>query len=143
MAVPNGEGASRCSSSGDAQGFVGWLARHPLNKSDLFQAQVFGLHYGRARRSMVEVVPDADGLYRIRWPSGELSRSANLTRCRDAARCWAEGVMLTEHRKMNGARRLKSLDNFSWSASPMRKNDLRGSMVISDTTTAGMGVASS
>jgi hypothetical protein len=66
-------------------------------------------------------VPDADSsLYRIAWPDIGLSPLANLTRCMDAARQWAEQKVLTEDRKNTAGRRLKSLDNFTWSASPAR-----------------------
>jgi hypothetical protein len=46
-----------------------------------------------------------------------LSDLANLTRCKSAAREWAERKVVIEDQKTNTARRLKSLDNFSWSSS--------------------------
>lgn len=86
-----------------------WLAR-----------KVWSLHRGRSRKAIVRVVPDADSpRYRIAWPDG-LSPPANLTRCKDAARQWAERKVLTEDRKNTAGRRLKLLENFSWSASPIR-----------------------
>jgi hypothetical protein len=84
-------------------------------------SQVWWLNHGQAH--VVHVVPD-DGspLYRIAWPDIGPSPPANLTRCMDAGRQWAERQFLTEHRNLGDARRLKSLSNFSWSASPMRLN---------------------
>jgi hypothetical protein len=70
---------------------------------------------------LVRVVPDSDSpLYRIAWPDIGLSPTANLSRCLDAARAWAEWKAITEDRKNNAARRLKSLNNMSWAAAPMR-----------------------
>ena len=93
------------------------------SKSSNSHPQVWSLHRGRSRASVVRVVrDDASQLFRIAWPDIGLSASANLTRCKDAAREWAESAFLTEHRKKSGARRLKSLDNFSWSSSPVRLN---------------------
>ena len=45
------------------------------------------LHYGDATRPLAEIVADAlwPGMYRIAWPSGELSDLASLTRAKDAA----------------------------------------------------------
>jgi hypothetical protein len=50
---------------------------------------------------------------------------ANLTRCKAAAREWAERNVVLEDRKTSAARRLKSLDNFWWSSSCVAQN-LRG-----------------
>jgi hypothetical protein len=85
---------------------------------------VHRLHHGRSKRPILEVIPDSTstGLYRIAWPDIGLSETANLTRCKQAALEWAEQRFLTECRKMSGARRLKSLNNFWWSASPVRQN---------------------
>jgi hypothetical protein len=81
------------------------------------------LHRGRSRRVLVRVVPDCCGLYRIEWPDCGLSDLANLTRCKAAAREWAERNAILEDRKNNAARRLKSLDNFWWSSSYIAQND--------------------
>jgi hypothetical protein len=45
------------------------------------------LHYGSARTPIALVVSESvyPGMYRIRWPSGELSDLANLARAKDAA----------------------------------------------------------
>ena len=76
------------------------------------------LHYGRSRRELVRVVP-CGPLCRVEWPDIGLSQPANLTRCKAAALEWAETQALTKDRKNNAARRLKSLDNFWWSSSPI------------------------
>ena len=78
---------------------------------------VYSLHRGRSRRVLVRVVSDPSGLYRIEWPDLGLSDLANLTRCKAAAREWAERNAVLEDRKTSAARRLKSLDNFWWSSS--------------------------
>ncbi|HYI26319.1 MAG TPA: hypothetical protein VD863_00555, partial [Bradyrhizobium sp.] len=39
MSCRNGEGAPRCVDSGDAQGIVGWRARHRSNNADQSQTQ--------------------------------------------------------------------------------------------------------
>jgi hypothetical protein len=46
-----------------------------------------GLHYASAKHPLAEVVPDANwsGMWRVRWPDGQLSDMANLTRAKDAA----------------------------------------------------------
>ena len=77
-------------------------------------------HGGRA---LVRIVPDGK-LWRIEWPDIGLSPAVNLTRARDAARLWAESKMLRDLRKNGAERALKSLDNFSWSSSPMRKSEV-------------------
>jgi hypothetical protein len=84
---------------------------------------VYTLHRGRSRRALVRVIPDRSGLYRIEWPDIGLSDLANLTRCKAAALEWAERKVVTEDRKTNAARRLKSLDNFSWSKSYIAQNE--------------------
>jgi hypothetical protein len=78
------------------------------------------LNDGRGR-ALVGLVPD-EKLWRIEWPDTGLSDVVNLTRAKDAARLWAERQVITEDRKTNAARRLKSLDNFSWSSSPVRNS---------------------
>jgi hypothetical protein len=57
-------------------------------------------------------------LWRVVWPDIGPSPPGNLSRCMDAAQQWAERSFVTEHRKNGAARSLKSLGNFSWSASP-------------------------
>ena len=76
---------------------------------------VYSLHRGRSRRPLVRVIPDCRGLFRVEWPDIGLSGLANLTRCKAAAREWAEREAMTKDRKSGAARRLKSLDNFWWS----------------------------
>jgi len=89
----------------------------PRNKT------AYSLHRGRSRTPLVTVVRDEQStLYRILWPDIGVSPPANLTRCKAAARDWAERSFLTEHRKLSGARRLKSLNKFWWSASPIEKS---------------------
>jgi hypothetical protein len=85
-------------------------------------SSIHRLHRGHSKKPILEIVPDSTGLYRIAWPDIGLSETANLTRCKQAALEWAEQRFLTENRKMNGARRLKSLNNFWWSTAPMRQN---------------------
>jgi hypothetical protein len=80
------------------------------------------LHRGRSRRPIVRVVPDGV-LYRIEWPDIGLSDLTNLTRAKAAALEWAERQAMTEDRKLPVARRLKSLDNFWWSSSPVCSNE--------------------
>jgi hypothetical protein len=45
------------------------------------------LYYGRARRALVRIVPDATwaGMFRARLPDGQISDMANLPRIKDAA----------------------------------------------------------
>ena len=93
-----------------------------IHFQDLECKRIHSLHHGRSRRTIVRILPDSGALYRIEWPDIGLSAPANLTRCMEAAREWAERRFLAEHRKMSDARRLKSLDNFSWSASPIRRD---------------------
>jgi hypothetical protein len=83
---------------------VAWLLRH--------QSKI-----------LARVVRDeATPLWRVVWPDIAPSPPANLARCMHAAQQWAERSYVTEHRKNGVARSLKSLDNFSWSASPVRLN---------------------
>jgi hypothetical protein len=84
---------------------------------------VYSLHRGRSQRVIVRVVPDYQtALYRIAWPDIGFSDTANLTRCKDAAREWAERNIVIEDRKSSAARRLKSLDNLWWSWSYIAQN---------------------
>jgi hypothetical protein len=83
---------------------------------------IYSLHRGRSRRALVQVISDPCGLYRVEWPDIGLSDLANLTRCKAAAREWAEQKAILEDRKSNAARRLKSLDNFWWSSSYIAQN---------------------
>jgi hypothetical protein len=83
--------------------------------------RTYSLHRGRSQRALVRIIPDAP-LHRIAWPDSGLSDRANLTRCKQAAREWAERNGLTEDRKSNAARRLKSLNNFWWSSSYVAQN---------------------
>lgn len=84
-----------------------------------------GIHASRVHRLnagpfRVDVVPDGqEHLYRVAWPDIGLSDAANLSRCCDAARQWMEHQVMTERGKMSAARRLKSLNNFSWRRSPV------------------------
>ena len=83
--------------------------------------QALTLRHGRAGKIILQIVPDSgSSLYRIAWPDIGLSPSANLPRCKDAALRWAEQTALTDDRKNTAARRLRSLNNFSWSSSPVR-----------------------
>ena len=81
--------------------------------------KIYSLHRGQSQKPIVRIIPDGQ-LYRIEWPDIGLSDLTNLTRAKAAALEWAERKALTEDRKLPVARRLKSLDNFSWSSSPMR-----------------------
>jgi hypothetical protein len=69
---------------------------------------------------LVRTIRDGQ-LYRIEWPDIGLSDLTNLTRAKAAALEWAEQRVM-EDRKLPVARRLKSLDNFWWSSSPVREN---------------------
>jgi hypothetical protein len=92
---------------------------NPLGKNP----KSYSLHHGRSHRVIVRVVPDYQtALYRIAWPDIGLSDIANLTRCKAAAREWAERKTVTEDRKLSAARCLKSLDNFWWSSSYVAQN---------------------
>jgi hypothetical protein len=83
---------------------------------------IYCLHRGRSRRPIVRVIPDGT-LYRIEWPDIGLSDLTNLTRAKTAALEWAQGRAMTENRKLPVARRLKSLNNFWWSSSPIAPNE--------------------
>jgi hypothetical protein len=87
----------------------------------------FRLHHANSKRVLAAVVRDGrPGMYRVRWPDLGLSDVANLTRCCDAARRWAERQLMTEPGKLSTAARLKSLNNFSWSSSPIEQKAFRG-----------------
>lgn len=98
---------------------------HSANpKSNGEAVRTWQLRHSRRSKLIVEVVPDISGLYRIHWPDTGPSPTANLTRCKDAALEWAEGlVWRTEHRKNGAGRALKSLNDFSWSPSLARKSE--------------------
>jgi len=98
--------------------------RNPENAGHSRNKAAYSLYHGRSRTPLVTVVRDDEQslLYRIAWPDIGPSPPANLTRCMAAARDWAEQSFLTEHRKLSGARRLKSLNKFWWSASPIEKS---------------------
>jgi hypothetical protein len=80
--------------------------------------KIYSLHRGRSRKPLVRIIPDGQ-LNRIEWPDIGLSDLTKLSRAKAAALEWAERQVI-EDRKLPVARRLKSLDNFSWSSSPMR-----------------------
>ena len=83
----------------------------------------YRLHRGRSKKPILELVADSEqGLWRIAWPDIGLSDRTNLTRAKAAALEWAEWKVLTEGRNWSVARRLKSLNNFSWSASYIAPN---------------------
>jgi hypothetical protein len=105
----------------------GKIAMEEIRRSDSVckHPKIYSLHRGRSRRPLVRVVSDSCGLYRVEWPDIGLSDLANLTRCKAAAREWAERRAILEDRKSNAARRLKSLDKFWWSSSCVAQN-LRG-----------------
>src|SRR5215469_16476089 len=88
-------------------------------------ADILCLHRGRSRRPIVRIIPEGI-LYRIEWPDIGFSDLTNLTRAKAAALEWAERQAMTEDRKTSAARRLKSLDNFWWSSSPLRSNEKVG-----------------
>src|SRR5262245_48919751 len=77
----------------------------------------YRLHYGQSKTPVLEIIPDPSGLYRIAWPDIGLSDLANLTRCKQAALEWAEHQRMAKGSNLSVAQRLKSLKNFSWSAS--------------------------
>jgi hypothetical protein len=81
----------------------------------------YALHRGRSKRPIVRIVSDGR-LYRIHWPDIGPSDITNLTRAKSAALEWAQCRAMTEDRKTNAARRLKSLNNFWWSSSLIAQN---------------------
>ena len=80
--------------------------------------KIYSLHRGQSQKPIVRIIPDGQ-LYRIEWPDIGLSDLTNLTRAKAAALEWAERKAVTEDRKKSGARRLKLLNNFWWSSSPI------------------------
>jgi len=82
---------------------------------------IYSLHRGRSRKVFARIIPDGQ-LYRIEWPDTGISDLTNLTRAKAAALEWAERRAVTDNRKLPVARRLKSLNNFSWSASYIAPN---------------------
>jgi len=94
----------------------------------------WSLHRGRSRKSLVCILPDdTSPLYRIDWPDAGLSNLTNLTRAKAAALEWAGQKTLTEGRNLSVAQRLKLLNNFSWSASPVRGIDSNGEIPLPTT----------
>src|SRR5262249_54870953 len=97
-----------------------FFSDRPISKIPLRELFVptisYRLHYGQSQTPVLEIIPDPTGLYRFAWPDIGLSDLANLTRCRQAALELAQHQKMIDGGKMNGARRLKSLKNFSWSA---------------------------
>jgi hypothetical protein len=91
--------------------------------------RIYSLHRGRSTRPIVSIVSDGD-LYRIHWPDIGISDLTNLTRAKAAALEWAERKALTNGRNLSVAQRLKSLDNFWWSSSPVRQNDFAGPIYL-------------
>jgi len=83
---------------------------------------ILELYRGRSTRPVVRVVP-AGRLFRIEWPDLGLSDVVNLSRAKAAALEWAQRQALTEGRNLSVAQRLKSLDNFWWSSSPIAANE--------------------
>ena len=83
--------------------------------------KTYSLYRGRSRGALVRIIPEGL-LYRIEWPDIGLSDLTNLTRAKAAALEWAERKAVIEDRKLAVARRLKSLNNFWWSSSPVRSN---------------------
>jgi hypothetical protein len=122
MLARNGSGPNLCGYRGEA-GIDVSAGKHPLYSRSFKKRKTWSLYQGRSRTHLVIVVPELDSpLYRVDWPDIGLSPPANLSRCCDAALAWAERTFLTDHREISVARRLKSLHNFSWSASPVRQN---------------------
>ena len=114
-------------------GCRGSMKDHPCQH----RAQVHELRHGRGR-VLVRVAPDeTTPLYRVEWPDIGLSQPVNLTRAKDAARLWAELKVLIDLRKRGAERALKSLNNFSWSSSPVQKKRGGLGMGIGQTRNAG------
>src|SRR5262249_35437243 len=96
------------------------ISKIPLRK--LFVPTIsYRLHYGQSQTPVLEIIPDPTGLYRIAWPDSGLSDLANLTRCKQAALEWAAHQRMANGSNLSVAQRLKSLKNFSWSASYIRQ----------------------
>jgi len=99
-----------------------------LNDTTQAAPQVWSLYQGRSGTPLVRIVRDERSqLYRIAWPDTGFSPPANLARCMDAAAAWAERSFIAKHRNLCVARRLKSLNFFWRSASPVRQNGGGGS----------------
>src|SRR5262249_61832778 len=79
---------------------------------------IISLYRGRSRRPVVRIIPDGQ-LYRIEWPDIGPSGLVNLSRAKAAALEWAERQAMIEHRNLSVAQRLKLLDNFHWTSSPV------------------------
>src|SRR5262245_52127346 len=65
---------------------------------------IWSLYYGRRRTPLARVVPDEKypTMWRIHWPSGEVSDMVNLTRAKDAATAIAlRGMPGNERRLFN------------------------------------------
>jgi hypothetical protein len=124
MLYKNGAGPAAAETTSKAPDVVGGDERDKyISKPSGECSQAWALYQGRSRTPLLRVVPDSGSpLYRVAWPDIGLSPTANLTRCLNAARDWAEWQFVAEHRNLGAARRLNSLNNFSWSASPMRQN---------------------
>jgi len=75
-------------------------------------AKIHTLYRGRSQQPIVRIIPDGV-LYRIEWPDIGLSDLTNLTRAK------AQQKAVTEGRNLSVAQRLKSLDNFRWTSSPV------------------------
>ena len=74
------------------------------------------LFVGRRRVLRIERDGEHPQMWRVQWPDGALSDAVNLTRAKDAAEDFAEGL---EARKIAHKSPLKLLGNFSWSRSPV------------------------
>jgi hypothetical protein len=96
---------------------------------------VLCLHRGRSIHPVVRIIPDG-ALYRIKWPDIGLSDLTNLTRAKAAALEWAQRKAI-EDRKLFVAQRLKSLNNFWWSSSPVRQIDSDKEICLPATERAG------
>ena len=67
----------------------------------------YALYYGKSRRPLCHVVPDAHypGMWRLLWPNGEGSDMVNLSRAKDAAAALAErGPPARDKRRFNWER---------------------------------------
>src|SRR5262245_14663079 len=83
------------------------------------------------RRHVLQIERDGkhSHLWRVRWPDGTLSTAVNISRAKDAALDFAEGL---EARKTPHKSPLRSLGNFWWSRPPVAKNARRVPETISD-----------
>jgi hypothetical protein len=107
---------------------------HPLQAA----RRLWSLHQGRSHKSILRVIPADDGvLYRIEWPDIAPSAPVNLTRAKAAALQWAEQKLLTDHRNLSVAQRLKLLNNFSWSSSLVRGIDSNGEFPLPEAKPTG------